>query len=359
MKISDFIFKFKSRISGHQDALCRVRIFFNCNSSFAVITDLKEKHYISITNAIEDIRNQLIEKGLIDKKTIVIEHYEQSSIRFYDTFDLVHFDKNNAPSWRPLTRKKIFKLLKCDLFTFGKCTFEDKRLFEQIEYLDNKINSYLDYYVELPKKMQRRQFIKDHMISKDQLIQFINRNPSEREIQNYLQQDLSLFGDAYSSPKNEYICFSQFKLLDGFIDFVVFSGRSRMDVTFIEIKGANFNFRNTSGRGNLSYKTNEALQQARERAGKMIRQYNTLHKYIHSIREQVESGHFIYNSFIGLQDILYVDKNKDINIRLVVISGRSTNDLEESKIRHNIECNSSPPIRLESWDSFLNKLSRN
>jgi hypothetical protein len=41
----------------------------------------------------------------------------------------------------------------------------------------------------------------------------------------------------------------------------------------------------------------------------------------------------------------------------VVIAGRSKNDLEESIERHNLERHTSLPLRLESWDSLLNKLS--
>ena len=60
---------------------------------------------------------------------------------------------------------------------------------------------------------------------------------------------------------------------EGFVDYAILSGRSRMDITLIEIKGANFDLMSSTGYRNFSYKTNEALQQVRGREGSIIRDY--------------------------------------------------------------------------------------
>ncbi|HCC11402.1 MAG TPA: hypothetical protein DEQ39_11055, partial [Atlantibacter hermannii] len=62
-------------------------------------------------------------------------------------------------------------------------------------------------------------------------------------------------------------------------------------------------------------------------------------------------------AFRGPKGKFEVDPDKHINIPLVVIAGRSQNDLEESIERHNLERHTSLPLRLESWDSLLNKIS--
>ena len=169
---------------------------------------------------------------------------------------------------------------------------------------------------------------------------------------------MSVFGDFYSQPNEEYIVFSEFPILDGSVDFIVFSGRSRMDVTIIEIKGADFNIINSTGYKNFAAKTNEAVDQVRHRLGSIYRNYNSVRENFLNIKRRVESGENLYNSLIGPRGDLLVDDNKDINIYAVVIAGRGENDHEESKKRHDLEYSTKPPIRLESWDSFLNKMQR-
>jgi len=43
---------------------------------------------------------------------------------------------------------------------------------------------------------------------------------SETDIQKLIKSDLSIIGDFYSHPSEEYICFSEFSLDDGVVDFV-------------------------------------------------------------------------------------------------------------------------------------------
>ncbi|MDG2850078.1 DUF4263 domain-containing protein [Vibrio parahaemolyticus] len=170
---------------------------------------------------------------------------------------------------------------------------------------------------------------------------------------------MSVFGDFYSQPNEEYIVFSEFPILDGSVDFVVFSGRSRMDVTLIEVKGADFNIINSTGYKSFSAKTNEAIDQVRNRLGLIYRDYNDFRKIFLDIKNKVESGEQIHNSLVGPKGKLQVDDNKDINIHTVVIAGRGKADYDESRKRQDLEYNTKPPIRLESWDSFINKMPRN
>ncbi|WP_090122154.1 Shedu anti-phage system protein SduA domain-containing protein [Kosakonia arachidis] len=225
-----------------------------------------------------------------------------------------------------------------------------------MEYLRQQLYPYTKKsYVEDSSIITKRLLIKERSILKTEIANFIETNPTEREIAEFLKKDLSFFASFYANPKEEYIVLPELQIANGFVDYVILSGRSRMDVTFIEIKGANFNLMNQSGYGNLSQKTNEAIQQVRERISVIYRDYKKYRKYFHEVREQVETGTGFSNALIGPRGKLSVDPDKDINIRSVVIAGLSNNDLEESKQRHNVEFTSSPPIRLESWNSLINK----
>jgi len=73
---------------------------------------------------------------------------------------------------------------------------------------------------------------------------------------------------------------------------------------------------------------------------------------------QAERGNNLYNAFLGPSHSLQVDPNKDINIRSIVVGGRTVNDLEESYKRHDYESTTTPPIRIESWDTRLRRLKR-
>lgn len=181
---------------------------------------------------------------------------------------------------------------------------------------------------------------------------------NEIKIQTHIKSDLSIIADVYSNPKEEYICFSEFPVNDGFVDFVLFSGRSRMDVILIEVKGADYSLINGNNYKDFSAKTNQAVQQIRKRLGYITRHYEDFRKYVHGIREIVDSGQEQYNSLIGPKGKLEVDPNKDINIHTIVIGGRSKDDLNESRLRYEYERGQSPSIRIESWDSWLKKIQR-
>jgi hypothetical protein len=196
------------------------------------------------------------------------------------------------------------------------------------------------------------------MIKKNQLMELIYLDANEQEIQRLLKQDLSIFAEIYANPKEEYICFSEYKISDGIIDFVVFSGRSRMDVTIIEIKGANFNLKNKGHYDKFSRKIEEAAHQIRGRLRYITDEYNIFKSDAHKIRRDVELGKMKHNALLGPHGRLEVDPNKDINIRAFIIGGRTQNDFEESRARHDYARSTHPSIEIESWDTWLRKLSR-
>ena len=195
-------------------------------------------------------------------------------------------------------------------------------------------------------------------ISKKRFSHLIQENAIENVIQGLFKEDMSLLSEVYAYPQAEYICFSEFSIGDGFADFVVFTGRSRMEVIVIEIKGADFSFSNSSSYRNMSFKINEAAQQVRRKLNFINANYNEFRAFVHKVREQVELGRNIYNSLLGPNGYLHVDPNKDICVSGVLIGGNCKDDLYESKLRHEFETTSSSKIRVESWDSWMRKLTR-
>lgn len=357
MKISDFIFSYKScrRVS-----ICRVRIFVpTANRVIVVLTDLGSKNIgASITNSLESLVSALLAKGYVDDKAKFIEHYE-SSLGGMPSFDLVSFDGANDPSWETLSLESVIELLECNKDEFELSSLENKRLFDEVERIRHKIDPFIgEPYRESHIVINKRDEIKNNMIESVDLQKLIDNGANERTIQNLLKKDLSVFPEVFSTTEEEYICMSEYPIDGKPVDFIMLSGRSRMDVTLIEIKGANYSLLNKTSYRDFSAKTNQAVQQARTKAGFVYRNYEKFRNEIHNVRSQLEEGKKKCNFLIGPQGDLQVDPNKDINIRTVVIGGVGNNDVEESRLRHDFERTSSPPIRIESWTSFLKKLTR-
>jgi hypothetical protein len=187
-----------------------------------------------------------------------------------------------------------------------------------------------------------------------EIANLIAKGASERELQSELKKDLSVIGKAFAHPaiQDEYIVFSEFPIGQGAVDFVVLTDRSRMDVILIEIKGAGFNFLN--GDGTVAADINSAAQQIRERFYHIQSNYEPFRREIHILRKAVEEGESKYNSVLGANGYLHVDPGKDIDIYGIVIGGRTRNDFEESRARHQLE-SATPRVRFESWDSWLRK----
>lgn len=360
MKTSDIIFKYNvNSYSKDKKNICRVRVFVNDSKVFCLVTDLDDKSITScVTHTIENIKEQLIERGYIPESSTIIEHSPASSIST-DSFDVMSFDKDNTPSWKKTSIKSLMMTINASEEELINKTLENKRLFDEIEKLRAKSDPFIGMpFTESVEIINRRNTIQSKAISKSKIIDLVKKSACEQELQRLLKQDLSIFGDLYSQPNEEYIVFSEFPVLDGKVDFVVFSGRSRMDVTLIEIKGANFNIINSTGYKSFSAKTNEAIEQVRNRLGLIYRDFNNFRQEFLKIKNRVEAGESLYNSLIGPKGNLLVSDEKDINIHTVVIAGTGKADIEESRQRQDLEYNTKPPIRLESWDSFINKIPR-
>lgn len=188
-----------------------------------------------------------------------------------------------------------------------------------------------------------------------QIHELVQQGANERVLQTALKSDLSLLGRALVHPAipDEYIAFSEYPIGEGKADFVVLTDRSRMDVIIVEIKGADFAF--VTEKGVVSSVINFATQQVRERRHYIRSNYDGFRRKVHLDRMAIESGEVRYNSVLGANGFLHVDPNKDIDVRGVVIGGRTKKDLEESRLRHQMEVEYSG-VRFESWDSWLRKL---
>lgn len=354
MKISDFIYRYQTY--NQNDSLCRVRIFNNNNQVYALVTDIGNLNpSSSVTNSIENIIISLKDKGLVPESTCFIEHYEDDH-----SFDFVSLDINNKPSWKNTSLKNIKKLLNCSSKELKSLINNESKLMKQIDRLRYKIDSKIDFAHRKDSDIINRiEDIKKNMITKKEITKLIKENNIEQNISKKLKNDLSIFAEIYASPKNEYICFSEFPIGEGFVDYVVFTGRSRMNVYLIEVKGADFNFLNANRDTELNKNIENATRQIEKRLGLIHRRYEEFRQKFHRIREKVERGETKYNSFKGPISKLMVDSDKDVSVYGVIIGGRSTDDHEESIIKNNFEFSRNISIKLETWDSWIRKLSRN
>jgi len=359
MKINDFIFRFPTGLLTRHDGLCRVRTFIGTNSKvYVLLTNLDENTSASITNSIESLFDSLLKRGIVTGECTFIEHYE-TSLFHGNTFDLVIFDETGGPHWSSIKQSDVEKVLGCDDAELNIPTYEHKRLLNEIARIQNEIDPFINSsWPESPEVMKRRFDIESRMIGKGAISELVENGVNEQELQRLLKSDLTIFAEIYADSKDEYICFSEFPVADGVVDFAVFSGRSRMDVTLIEVKGADFFLVNQGHYDKFASKLEEAVDQIRTRLRHIYENIGEFRSGVHKIRQSVERGAVEHNSLLGPYGKLQVDPNKDINIRCVVIGGRTRNDHEESKKRHDFEHSFSPPIKIESWDTWLRKMRR-
>lgn len=359
MKINDIIFRYSFPNNYPKDGICRVRTFVNSDFQIiAVLTDLDTKNTsASVTNSIEVICESLISKLFVPKHTIFIEHYEPS---FHaETFDIIEIGINEETKWKSINILTVKKMIECDDSEFNIPTIQNETLLCEIEKIRVQINPHIDFVN--PKESDyvvRHLEIENNQISKSSLEELVKKSSNENEILKLLKKDLSIIAELYACPFDNYICFSEFPLDKGFVDFVIFTGQSRMDVILVEVKGADFNLVNRGNYKKFNSKIEIAVNQIRERLGYMSQNIFDVRKKLHQIRERVLNGEKLYNSFQGPDSTVLVDENKDINIHNVIIGGRTMNDLEESFKRHEFENTFVLPIKIESWDTFLRKLKR-
>ncbi|MDE2481542.1 MAG: DUF4263 domain-containing protein [bacterium] len=357
MKISDFIFRYPS-YSRH-DSICRLRLYVHDGRTVAIATELDGNTGASITNSIEYLWRALVEQGHVNTSVTLIEHYERSGFFERNDFDLVTIAAN-SPTWADIEVQELVALTGGDESELISPTKNSKRLLGEIGRLRTSIEPHADLsYPESVAVVKRQLEIQDQMIPKGTIQALIQAGAGERQLQDVIKSDLSLIAEPYASPPEEYICFAEYPIGDGFADFVLFTGRSRMDVIVFEIKGADFPVLNGSGRRNLSAKLNEAAQQARSRLAHVYRNYNGFRLRAHEIRSLVEQRQLLHGAFIGPHGpVPQVDPEKDINLHGVLIAGRTNDDLLESSVRHEFEMQTAPRLRVESWDSWVRKLRR-
>jgi len=360
MKINDIIFRYSFPRNYKRDGICRVRTFVN--SAFqpiVLITDLGLKNTsASITNSIEIIFASLVDRLIVPRESIFIEHYEPPFMGGHN-FSIVTVKQSDEPVWEDIKLADLLNLLECSKSEITTLTIDNSVLINEIYKLRTIIDPHLDLPSQVESNYLTRQFeIENNSISVTEISQIINNNSNEQQLLALLKRDLSILAEVYARPHDNYICFSEFPLNGGFVDFVLLTGTSWMDVFLIEIKGANFNILNQGFYQKFNYKIETAIGQIRDRLGYIHRNREEFRKSIHAIRERVLSGESIYNSFIGPNRTTLVDKNKDINIHNVIIGGRTIDDLKESRKRYDLEWSLSLPIKLESWDTFIRKLRR-
>jgi hypothetical protein len=361
MKINDFILRYSFSINQIKDGICRIRTFINSKSQIILlITDLGKKNTsASVTNSIEVIYDTLISKYGTPKESVFIEHYEPSSIHNH-TFDIVKIHSNKKTEWQSISLKDTVNLLECDETELNNSTFKNEVLLIEIEKIRTIIAPHSELPAQIGSEYILKQFeIQNRMLSKKSLLELIKQNSIETEFLKFLKNDLSFFAEIYASPSDSYVCLSEFPLNNGFVDFVLLTGVSMMDVFLIEIKGADFNLLTQNSYKKLNYRLDIAIGQIRDRLGYIHGNISEFKEFMHNIREKAISGEKKYNVLVGPKITTLVDRNKDINIHNIVIGGRTVNDLEESHKRHDFETTFQLPIKIESWDTFARKLRRN
>lgn len=360
MKVSDFIFQFPVGISPKHCGICRVRVFITTDEYPQVLlTDLGSKNIgPSVTNAVESIVKALVDRGHVPQYSRFIEHYEAED-RGDASFDVVTISPRHATTWETLPAETIARTLGCDLSELERPTVAEPRLRNEVERQRHLLEPYVDIpYAESTKVIQRRLEIESAMISRAQIEAVIEGEAGERELQDMLRSDPSILGEVYAALPEEYICFSEYPIADGFVDFAVFTGRSCMDVFLIEVKGADFNLVNSDNYEGFSAKINQAADQIRRRYREIYESLAQFRKSFHTTRTVAESGKAIHRSFLGARTPLEVDPNKDIHVYAVVIGGQTRNDLKESWQRQDYQRHFTPPIKVESWNSWARKLQR-
>ncbi|MDT4856377.1 hypothetical protein FQZ97_907650 [compost metagenome] len=271
---------------------------------------------------------------------------------------MVTFDASGCAAWCAVGRQWVREALGCEDDELDASSIRQERLLREIAQIRQRIDPFLDFaHLKSPVVLSRQAEIEAGMLPRRSIQELVEAGVGERGLQRLLKADLSVFGEIYGS-RDEYLCFSEFPLDGGKVDFAVFSGRSRMDVTFIEIKGADFNLLNQTGYGKFASKIEEAADQIRDRVCAAFQDYEGFRQRMHAIRSEVEDGTPRYNAFAGAHGRLAVDPQKDVNVRCVVIGGRSNDDLAESKKRHGYERTFSIPLQIDSWDSWLRRLPR-
>lgn len=360
MKINDFIFRFKSNGIISRAGICRVRTFINSTDGkiYVVLSELDENPSTSVTNAVEGIVFQLISAEKIPASAIIIEHYPITKYSTGNSFDIVSFDDSGIAVWKPIGIKTAMHMLEAESEEFGDYRTDarvTKEIYDAVKGIP-KLERF--EYTEAPEISERRLEIEANQRSISEIENLLRTNPSEAAIAEFIKSDMSLIAEEFAYPTEEYICFTEFPVGEGRVDFVVFTGRSRMSVYLIEIKGAKKSLRRKNHYGALKAEIQEGHEQLLERASWCNGNYEKFRKFTHNVLAAVKKGKRPYGAFLGPRYQLNVDPEKDIHLMYVLIAGRTEDDLSDSKKRHLIETSSGIDLQTETWDSWLSKLTR-
>lgn len=359
MKLTDFIFTFRHDCNtSSKTAICRVRLFINKQMEiYAVISDLDENPSISVTNAIELIHSQLLKENKIPPTSKIIDH-SPKSLCFPESFDLVEYTSVGAPQWKSITYSYILELLECTENEFNDY-WEDQRVKKEIyEALNGTPKIKRFEYIEPSEITERRLEIDKGKLNKQAVKAVLDLYPSEREISTFLKRDMSLLSECYANPKDEYICFSEFPIDSGRVDFALFTGRSRMTVSLIEIKGAQNDLCRKNHYKDFRAEVQEGRGQLIQRAAWIESNYKGYCNFVHEVLKSVKGNGRPYNAFVGPKYKLQVDPNKDVNFKYVLIAGRTGDDLQDSHKRHIEDWAINRDFQTETWDSWYGKLVR-
>lgn len=352
MKTSDFIFRFKSFRMRH-DSLCRVRFFINTQfKTTCVLTDIGDMangpYLESVCDTVIIFLNA--EGHLLHCDNLILHDEYDNSMKILN---------NNGKIVGSLSREELKELTECNEEEFIKKSMDLSGVRERIIRKRSEIDPFLGKKCAKDPFYYKREIeIQENAISKATLKKLIDDGAGERELGKILKMDLSLVAEIYSQHHDEYIVFSEFPLGGNIVDFAVFSGRSTMDVTFIEIKGADFNLKKRSHYDAVNAKIEEANSQIRSHRKYIYSNYEAFRKEMHIIRSKAENGEKIHNAFLSPVRELQVDPEKNVNIDFVIVAGRTPeHDVKESDIRYQYT-KEIPDLELLSWDSWIKRLRR-
>lgn len=279
---------------------------------------------------------------------------------------MVEYTSAGTPQWKSITYSQILELLECTEDEFNDYRADQRVKQEICEALNGTPKIKRFEYIEPPEITERRLEIDKGKISKQAVKEMLDQYPPEREMSAFLKRDMSLLSECYANPEDEYICFSEFPIDKGegkgkgkeIVDFALFTGRSRMTVYLIEIKGAQNDLCRKNHYKDFRADVQEGRGQLIQRAAWIKNNYRECCNFVHKVLKSVKENGRPYNAFVGPQYKLLVDPNKDVIFKYVLIAGRTGDDLHDSHKRHITDCAMNGDFQTETWDSWYGKLTR-
>ena len=227
----------------------------------------------------------MIYQSKIPFKSKIIEHYSSSSFYFSEKFDLVTFDSNMKPNWKSVSFKTISKILECSDEEFDNYR-NNQRAKKEIKDAIFGVPKLQEFkYSENPDITERRLEIVLNQHNKDDIIRLLSYSPEENKLNKFLREDLSLIAECYANPSEEYICFAEFPVGEHRADFALFTGRSRMNVYLIEIKGAD----KENHYGEFKSSIQEGVGQLKKHSDWCNKNYETFRTFTYNVLEEVKN----------------------------------------------------------------------